>query len=407
MKILFLNPGGSLGGAERCLLDLMASLRAADAAGPIELGLVTGGDGPLAAEAEALGARVFPLPLSPRLAALGDSSLVGGAPRALGDFVRRLGAATLEAPLYAGRLRTIVRGFAPTVVHSNGIKMHVLAAAIGVPAPLVWHVRDFIGARPMVSRAMRLLAPRADVAIAISRAVAEDARQVMPGLAVSVVHDAIDTHAFQPEGPAADLDALASSPPPPPGTLRVGLVATYARWKGHEVFLQAARELASRSNGAGTAARFYVIGGPIYDTAASQYAEEELRGLVAGLGLSDHVSFVPFQRHVEQVYRALDVVVHASSRPEPFGRTIAEAMATGKPVVASRESGAAELFADGVDAVAAPARDPAALADAIGGLLAAPARREDIGRAARRAAVERFSRGRLGAQVLGVYRDCC
>lgn len=415
MRVLFLNPGGSLGGAERCLLDLVASLRADAAAGPLAIGLVAGGEGPLAAAAEALGARVFTLPLSKRLAAVGDSALVreggvtprGGAP-AVAAFVRRLAGGSLEAPLYAARLRRVVREFAPTIVHSNGIKMHVLAAVIGVGAPLVWHVRDFIGARPLVSGVMGALAPRAAVAVAISNAVAEDARLVLPKLPVAVVHDAIDTHAFSPAGPTADLDALAASEPAPPGTLRVGLVATYARWKGHEVFLRAAQALeARRAREKVPAARYYVIGGPIYDTAASQFGEDELRTMAAGLEVSGAVRFVPFQRDVEKVFRALDVVVHASSRPEPFGRTIAEAMATGKPVVASRESGAAELFADGVDAIASPARDPGALADAIGGLLAAPNRREAIGRAARATAVRRFSRERLAQQVLGVYRNCC
>jgi glycosyltransferase involved in cell wall biosynthesis len=117
------------------------------------------------------------------------------------------------------------------------------------------------------------------------------------------------------------------------------------------------------------------------------------------------VAFVPFQARVADVFRSLDVVVHASSRPEPFGRTIAEAMSTGKPVIASRESGAAELFADGVEALGTPPRDREALAAAIGELLRAPGKRQALGEAARRAAVERFSRERLAAQLLRVYRE--
>jgi glycosyltransferase involved in cell wall biosynthesis len=401
-RILFLNPSGSLGGAERCLLDLMASFRRHAAAGALELGLVVGGDGPLIGAAQNLGVRVFDLPLSDRLAAVGDSGLAMHGPSAIADFGRRLAKAVVDAPLYGQKLRAIIRGFSPAVVHSNGIKMHLFAAAVGTPAPLVWHLRDFIGARPVVSRAMRLLAGRAHAAIGISNAVANDARRVLPGLPVSVVHDAIDTEAFRPEGPTANLDALAKSEPPPAGTLRVGFVATYARWKGHEAFLRAAQIVRSMRHV--SPARFYVVGGPIYSTAASQYRAEELRALVRDLGIEDVVTFVPFQDRIEDVYRALDVVVHASSRPEPFGRTIAEAMATGKPLIASRESGAAELFVEGVDAVAADARDPRALAQALRALLTDPTRRSALGRAARLAAVERFSRGRLAKETLGVYR---
>jgi glycosyltransferase involved in cell wall biosynthesis len=253
----------------------------------------------------------------------------------------------------------------------------------------------------MVSHALRLVAWRADAAIAISRAVADDARRILRGLPVSVVHDAIDTDVFAPKGRVADLDGLAKSEPAPGSIVRVGLVATYARWKGHELFLEAARHVVA--NPGIQSVRFYVVGGPIYDTAAWQYREEELREMVLALGLQPWVRFVPFQNRVDEVFRSLDVVVHASSRREPFGRTIAEAMATGRAVIASRESGAAELFQEGENAVAFPMGDAAALARTILELVRDPGRRQLLGRAARSAAVARYSRGRLASEVLDVY----
>jgi len=60
--------------------------------------------------------------------------------------------------------------------------------------------------------------------------------------------------------------------------------------------------------------------------------------------IENRVGFVPFQDNPADVYRALDIVVHASTKPEPFGRTIVEAMACGKPVIAAQTGGAAELF---------------------------------------------------------------
>jgi glycosyltransferase involved in cell wall biosynthesis len=403
MRILFLNPGGSLGGAERCLLDLVASIRAHPRSANMELGLIVGGDGPLSDHARALGMRAIPLPLGDRLAAVGDSALNAHGMGAVGAFARRLATAGLATPDYARRLRAAIRDFKPYVVHSNGIKMHLLAAAVRGDEPLVWHVRDFIGNRPFVSRAMRALARRASAAIAISNAVAADAHRTMPNLPVSVMHDAIDTDEFSPSGAVADLDVLAGCAPAPAGVLRVGLVATYARWKGHEVFLRAAQRL--RAAAPASNALFYIVGGAIYDTKASQYDAGELLALARALGIADRVRFVPFQPRVDEVFRALDVVVHSSSQPEPFGRTIAEAMATGKPVVASKASGAAELFVDGVEAIATPARDAEALARALETLLGDPARRDSLGKAARAAAVDRFARGRLAEQLFQVYRS--
>jgi glycosyltransferase involved in cell wall biosynthesis len=338
------------------------------------------------------------------MSSVGDSGLVAnGGLAPLAALGRRLAQAAFDVPTYARRLDAAIRDFAPDVVHSNGIKTHLLASLRWKNEPLVWHVRDFIGERPLVSKAMRAVALRADVAVAISEAVADDVRSIFPRLAVSIVHDAIDTDLFAPEGRATTLDALAGCDPSPPDTVRVGLVATYARWKGHDVFLKAASLLGNPEGRRGVL--YYVIGGPIYATAASQYREDELRTLARDLGVGDQVRFVPFQEQVQEVYRALDVVVHASSRREPFGRTIAEAMASGKPVIASRESGASELFVDGVDALSTPGRDPAALAEAIRALVTDPDRRRALGVSARRTAVKRFSRGRLATQLFSVYRD--
>src|SRR5262249_19703569 len=130
-----------------------------------------------------------------------------------------------------------------------------------------------------------------------------------------------------------------------------------------------------------------------------------LRGIAARLGVDGRVGFVPFQERVDVVYRALDVVVHASTRPEPFGLTIAEAMACGRPLIAARAGGAAALFEDGVEAVGLPEVSASTLAKAISGLLADPQRREALCAAARAGAVARHSSERFAAGVLEVYRS--
>ncbi len=379
------------------MLDLIASIRAH--APRVEIGLIAGGDGPLLAQAETMGVRTRALPLGGRLANLGDSALGrGGWSAATTGAKLALGA--LTSLKYVAELRAAIRQFQPSVVHSNGIKMHLLAAAARTRAPLVWHIRDFIGDRPLVPLGLRAVAWRADGGIAISKAVCDDARRVFARLPLSVVYDAIDTDAFAPLGKSADLDALAGCEPVR-DCVRIGLVATYARWKGQDVFLESAR--AMKSTPRLPSLLFYIVGGPIYDRAGSQYQVDELRRMARQLGVEDAVRFVPFQERVDEVYRALDIVVHASSRREPFGRTIAEGMASGKPVIASRGSGASELFTDGVDAVSAPARDAGALANAMASLAHRPAERERLGRAARGTAVERFSRARLARQIFRAY----
>ena len=81
------------------------------------------------------------------------------------------------------------------------------------------------------------------------------------------------------------------------------------------------------------------------------------------------------------MFRALDVVVHASTKPEPFGRVIVEAMSCGRAVVVAKDGGAAELFEDGVSALASPPGDASALAGVLrsGGAMGPGAGRVRVG----------------------------
>jgi glycosyltransferase involved in cell wall biosynthesis len=175
-------------------------------------------------------------------------------------------------------------------------------------------------------------------------------------------------------------------------------VATYANWKGHLVFLDALAQLPPHSP-----VRGYVIGGPIYATAGSQFTRDELEQRATANGLTGRVGFVPFQSDPADVYRMLDVVVHASTRPEPFGLTIAEAMSCGRPVVVAAAGGAAELFTPNADALGFPPGDLAALADAITRLAADSELRHQLGTRARQTAVAHFPVQRFGRELADVY----
>jgi glycosyltransferase involved in cell wall biosynthesis len=263
-------------------------------------------------------------------------------------------------------------------------------------------VRDFLSTRPVVGRLLRWACRDVSLILANSDAVAADARAVLPNVAVQRLYNGIDVGDFSPgPGDGARLDALAGLPAGGPKTIRVGLPAAFARWKGQETFIRAAAQVAAERPE--LPVRFHVIGGPIYRTAGSQFAGEELRALASAAGLNGSMGFVPFQEEMAAIYRALDIVVQASTRPEPFGRTIVEAMACGRAVIVSQAGGAAELFTPEVDALGVPPGDVGALAAAIRRLSVDGELRERLGDRARLTAVERFDSRRLGPQVLKVY----
>jgi len=264
-------------------------------------------------------------------------------------------------------------------------------------AAVVWHLHEFVSRRPLSRRLLRHHAPRAAAIVANSRSVAEDARRALGDSApMTHIHNAVDLSEFSPSGVTADLDAMCGIAAAPPGTIRVGLVATFARWKGHETYLRAL-------TGVTAPVRAYVIGGPMYDTAGSQHTLEELRGITAALGLSDRVGFTGFVPHPAAAMRGLDIVVHASTDPEPFGLVIAEALACGKAVIVSAAGGAAELVEDGADAVTVAPGDTVALAHAIDRLAGDPPMRARIGAAGRASAVRRFDPDLFTRTFLDIY----
>jgi glycosyltransferase involved in cell wall biosynthesis len=196
----------------------------------------------------------------------------------------------------------------------------------------------------------------------------------------------------------ADLDTLAHLDPAPAGTVRVGLIATFSRWKGHDTFLRAIAALPASAR-----VRAYIIGGALYDTDGSQYSTDELRALAVAHGLESRVGFTGFVQDSDRVMRGLDIVVHASTAPEPFGLVIAEAMACGRALVTSATGGAAELVRAGEDALTHRPGNVADLAAAIQGLAGDPAARARLGRAARATAVRRYDARRLADEFVSTY----
>ena len=241
MRLLFLSASGGLGGAERVLLEAVAALRQLHH--DWALRVICLGDGPLAKDLDARGAEVRVLPLPDRFAALGESG------RSAPSTVAALAQSAWGLRRYARVLAGDMAAWRPDVVHANGLKAHVLAAWVAPPrAAVVWHVHDYVGRRRVSSALLRRYAHRAASVIANSHATGADVRQVLGDrVRVEVVANGIDTSRFTPEGAALDLDAAGGLPRPAHPALRIGLVATYARWKGHETFLRALARTAGRA----------------------------------------------------------------------------------------------------------------------------------------------------------------
>lgn len=400
MRVVYLNPSGQLGGAEAALLEIMASVREAEPKWSVDL--IVAAEGLLASRARRLGVRTIVLPFPAALARLGDSGARGPAGNEVtrSALLSRLLSAVPSTTVYVKRLRRVLRELTADVLHTNGFKMHLLGAWARPPAvPIIWHVHDYVQARPIMSRLLRRNSWRCSAAVANSKGVADDLRSLCRGrLKVHVVYNGVNLERFCPTGPALDLDALAGMSPAGPGTLRVGLIATFARWKGHATFLEALALLPPDAP-----VRGYVIGGPVYQTDGSQYSVTELRRLAVDLRIADRVGFTGFVEEPAAAMRALDIVVHASIQPEPFGLVIAEAMACGRAVITSATGGATELIDVPRNALDYRPGDAGALARSILDLTTDAELRATLGRAGRETAEARFDRRRLGDELIPIY----
>jgi glycosyltransferase involved in cell wall biosynthesis len=176
----------------------------------------------------------------------------------------------------------------------------------------------------------------------------------------------------------------------------VGCVGRLVAWKGQEVFLQALARLAPQY----PQLRGLIVGAP--EAQALDYAAR-LRTLVVELGLERRVQFIGFRSDVARLLSGMDLLVHASVAPEPFGRVIIEGMAAGLPVVGTRAGAVPEIVQDGVNGRLVAPGDVSDMAQAIEAALTHPDLCRQWAKRARQTVQERFTTTRYLDGVVSVY----
>jgi len=292
-------------------------------------------------------------------------------------------------------LRRIIDEMQVELVHTNAHVTHeregIIAARLA-GRPCVCHVRAF----ERLGWLDRRLADLATRFIYISKAVQQSHLESgVPCQRGRVVYNGLDVPAFVGALNAAEGRASLALTA---DDLAVGIVGRLDDWKGQEVFLRAMR----RIKDAVPQAKGVVVGDPAPNKLAYRDALLALRN---ELGLVDTVAFKPFQMDVPVVMSALDVLVLASTSPEPFGRVLIEAMAAGKPVVATDAGASREIIDDGVQGLLVPPRDAEALARSVVYLLTHRDAAAAMGRKGQARVDERFGSQQYVEGVQAVYRE--
>jgi glycosyltransferase involved in cell wall biosynthesis len=276
----------------------------------------------------------------------------------------------------------------PDVLHGILITAYITGGFVGRAAG----VRRIVASRRSlgVFKEKRRLALRlerwsdriTDLFIANSEAVRADTLRrepIDPG-AIIVIRNGVDFSRFR-----AEPDRVPSPVP------RVIVVANFIRYKGHEFFLSAWRDVRKTIP---RAIAVLVGDGP---------ERANLESLTRELGVAEAVEFLGSRRDVAALLSAADVYVQPSLE-EGSSNAVLEAMASGLPVIATAVGGNTEAVSNGVSGLLVPPSDPASLARAMIDLLSDPRRARDMGDRAREGVHERHDMTAMVEAYEAVYR---
>jgi D-inositol-3-phosphate glycosyltransferase len=222
-----------------------------------------------------------------------------------------------------------------------------------------------------------------------------------PAAKVAVIPSAVDTERFRPEDKAEARRRL-GLPTDEPIVVYVGRMLPRKDVRNVVRALAALKRQAAPGD---PLPLLLLVGGETREPDESATPEiGVLRRLAADLGVTDRVRFLGRRQpdELRWCYAAGDVAV-TTPWYEPFGLTPLEGMACGRPVVGSAVGGIAFTVADGETGLLVPPRDPEALAAALGRLLADPARRDRMGRAARARVEDAFTWRTVAERTAALY----
>jgi glycosyltransferase involved in cell wall biosynthesis len=313
--------------------------------------------------------------------------------------------APVEDALAMAELVALFRRLRPAIVHTHTPKPGIygrLAARVARVPVVVNTVHglyalpdDPWGKRAVVYGLERLAAMCSDAELLVSPEDHATLRRLrVPADRLTVMGNGIDLERFDPAAVAADertaargeLGAITDD------DVVVGLVGRLVREKGYPEVFEAAARLKPRFPDL----RVAVVGPDEPDKTDSLTAADRRAAERAG------VRFLGPRDDVVRLYSGMDIHVLASHR-EGFPLSPMEASAMGVPVVATDIRGCRQAVDDGVTGLLVPARDPAALADAIARLVSDPGERLRLGAAARRKALDAFDHRRSNGVVLATY----
>ncbi len=394
VPILYLDHTAKWSGGEIALARLLGSL---DRTRFRPLVLLAE-DGPLVERLREMNVETHVLPLSGAIRNVRKDTL------GLGAALR--GVAVVPFLAYVVRVARFARRHRVAVIHTNSLKSDLYGALAGRLAriPVVWHVRDHIDPSYLPTPAVHLFRRLARVLPSYVVTNSESTRErlfLSDTRPSAIVPSGLDLRqSVIPDGLGRQemLNTGTQGPHTWEGPVRIGIVGRLAEWKGQHVFLEAAERL--RADGLDI--RCLIIGSAMFGE--GDY-EARLRRMAEAELLRPVTEFLGFRKDVASLLGEIDILVHASTSPEPFGQVVIEGMAEGLPVIGTDGGGVREIITDGQNGLLVPMGDAAALARALERLIRDPAEARRLGQAGYWHVRKHFTAAQSARRVEKVYGD--
>ena len=269
-----------------------------------------------------------------------------------------------------------------------------LAARL-VRIPRIVHERGIL---EHYSFTTRLLARGLSAIICVSGAVRDNlVAHGFGRLPLTTVHNGLDAGDFavtrSPSALRAELGLSAS-------VRLLGIVGNIQRWKGQDVVVRAIAVLRSEFPDL----RCLLIGDVSRRDPDDLGFHEELQNLIAEHNLQDCIVLTGYKADVANYVNAVEILIHASIKPEPFGRVLLEGMSLKKPIVASRAGGVTEIVVDGETGLLYRPGDSEELAAAIRRLLGEETLRNTMGLAGFQRLTDSFGVAKNVSATERIYR---
>ena len=341
----------------------------------------------------------------------GGSALVASAGGRLVAAVERAGGTHITLGLASKNPMRIYQNAAKLAFLIRAADVDIVHARSRAPAWSAWLACRRTGARLVTTwhgvykenapgkRRYNAIMARGERIIAISQFVAAKlkARHQVDPRRLRVIPRGVDPAVFDPAAVSAErLERLREAWRLPQAAATIVLPARLTRWKGHLVMLDALARLQRPD------ICLVMVGA---EQGRKKFKRELLDRMVM-LNLSEQVRIVGHCDDMPAALLLADIVANPSVEPEPFGRTVVEAQAMGRPVVVSDAGGTAETVDHGVTGWRVPPNDPAALAAALLEVLRlSAAERAALGARARDSVCTHYTTAKMQQATLDVYRE--